>query len=163
MPRPAGGLEKQRSVYAAAVAALKDPTRTRLVLVTRPQESALAEAARTYDELAGVGIRATSLVINACMPAAAGDEDLAIAVRAREIAAMDAMPAELTDLQIDVIELKPTNMIGLLPCACCSQTTVPYTKRPWRGTSRRRSPRQHGGAAAERPRRRHRARAARAS
>lgn len=110
---PLAGLEKQRSVYAAAVAALKDPTCTRLVLVTRPQVSALAEAARTFDELAGVGIRATSLVLNACMPAAAGDEDLAIAVRAREIAAMDAMPAELTDLQIDVIELKPTNMIGL--------------------------------------------------
>ena len=40
---PLSGLEKQRTVYAAAVAALADPTRTRLVLVARAQTSTLAE------------------------------------------------------------------------------------------------------------------------
>ena len=49
---PLAGLDKQRTIYAAAVAALADPQRTRLVLVARAQQSALAEIARTHTELA---------------------------------------------------------------------------------------------------------------
>ena len=44
---PLAGLDKHRTTYAAAVAALADPALTRIVLVTRAQASALAEAART--------------------------------------------------------------------------------------------------------------------
>ncbi|WEO75991.1 TRC40/GET3/ArsA family transport-energizing ATPase [Cryobacterium sp. SO2] len=40
---PLSGLEKQRAVYAQAVAALGDPERTRLILVARAQQSTLAE------------------------------------------------------------------------------------------------------------------------
>src|SRR5664279_3797099 len=40
---PLAGLDKQRAVYANAVAALQDPATTRLVLLARPQASALAE------------------------------------------------------------------------------------------------------------------------
>ena len=110
---PLAGLEKQRSVYAEAVAALKDPARTRLVLVTRAQGSALAEVARTTDELAQIGIHATHLIVNGLLPEAAGEEDLAAAVRQRESAALAAMPEGLAGMQIDRIELKATNMIGL--------------------------------------------------
>ena len=110
---PLAGLDKQRAVYAAAVAALKDPVRTRLVLVTRAQESALAEVARTSDELAQIGIHATHLVVNGVLPAAAGDEELAAAVRGRESAALAALPQQLAGLQVDVIELKSANMVGL--------------------------------------------------
>ena len=45
---PLAGLDRQRATYAAAVAALQDPHRARMVLVTRPQASALAEVERTY-------------------------------------------------------------------------------------------------------------------
>jgi arsenite-transporting ATPase len=110
---PLAGLDKQRSVYADAVAALKDPVRTRLVLVTRAQSSALAEVARTNEELAQIGIHASHLIVNGLLPEAAGEEDLAAAVRGREAAALAAMPAGLAGLQIDVIELKSANMIGL--------------------------------------------------
>ena len=110
---PLAGLEKQRSVYADAVAALKDPARTRLVLVARAQASALAEVDRTNDELAQIGIHATHLIVNGVLPDAAGDEDLAAAVRARESAALNARPAGLAGLHVDIIELKAENMIGL--------------------------------------------------
>ena len=40
---PLSGLDKQKGVYAAAVAALADPHRTRLVHVARPARAALAE------------------------------------------------------------------------------------------------------------------------
>src|SRR3972149_9687637 len=50
---PLAGLEKQRDQYRAAVEALSDPARTRLVLVARAQE-----------ELALIGLRKQYLVVN---------------------------------------------------------------------------------------------------
>lgn len=110
---PLAGLEKQRTVYADAVAALKDPARTRLVLVTRAQASSLAEVARTNAELAQIGIHATHLIVNGVLPDEAGSEVLATAVREREAAALASMPAELAALEIDLLGLKSANMVGL--------------------------------------------------
>src|SRR5450830_1825028 len=50
---PLAGLEKQRTQYKAAVDALADPLKTRLVLVARAQAATLNEAARTHGKLAG--------------------------------------------------------------------------------------------------------------
>ncbi len=69
---PLAGLDRQRSIYADAVAALKDPVRTRLVLVARAQASALAEIDRTASELAQSGItRRTSSSTGSCPTRAA--------------------------------------------------------------------------------------------
>ncbi|MDP3891073.1 arsenical pump-driving ATPase [Nocardioides sp.] len=110
---PLAGLEKQRSTYADAVSALKDPHRTRLVLVARAQSSSLAEIDRTNLELGQIGIHATHVIVNGVLPTEAGDEDLARAVRAREAAALDAIPMGVAALPRDVIELRPSNMLGL--------------------------------------------------
>lgn len=110
---PLAGLDKQRSTYAAAVDALKDPARTRLVLVARAQTSSLKEIERTNDELGQIGIHATHVVINGVMPPEAGNEDLAAAVRAREAAALAAMPVGVAALTRDVIGLRSTNMVGV--------------------------------------------------
>ncbi len=48
---PLAGLEKQRTQYKAAVDALADPQRSRLILVARAQQSTLREVARTHEEL----------------------------------------------------------------------------------------------------------------
>jgi len=110
---PLAGLDKQRATYAAAVSALKDPARTRLILVTRAQASALAEVHRTFGELDQIGIHAAQLVVNGVLPDDAGDEPLAVAVRDRETTAMAGMTDDLAALPRDVIELKPDNMMGL--------------------------------------------------
>ena len=73
---PLSGLEKQRSVYAAAVQALADPQRTRLVLVARAQTSTLTEIARTHTELAAIGLHRQHVVINAVLPAPVTGTDL---------------------------------------------------------------------------------------
>jgi arsenite-transporting ATPase len=109
---PLAGLEKQRSVYAAAVGALQDPARTRLILVTRAQPSALAEVERTHDELGRIGIHASHIIINGLLPDEAGDESLAAAVRAREMAALADLPPGLSTLVRDDIPLKATAMVG---------------------------------------------------
>ncbi len=111
---PLAGLEKQRAVYAGAVAALADSRRTRLVLVARAQESTLAEITRTHRELAAIGLTRQHVVINAVLPAPSDDTDLlATAIRHREQAAIASLPAELKDLPLDQVELKATNMVGV--------------------------------------------------
>ncbi|WP_349428304.1 TRC40/GET3/ArsA family transport-energizing ATPase [Microbacterium sp. LWS13-1.2] len=110
---PLAGLEKQRATYAAAVATLTDPARTRLVLVARPQPSALTEIERTFSELTAIGMTHAFVVINGVLPDRAGDEPIASAVRAREAAALSAVPATIADLPRDVLELKAGNVVGL--------------------------------------------------
>ena len=61
---PLAGLERQRALYAESVATLTDPDRTTLVLVARPEPSALAEAARTAAELADAGMHRQILALN---------------------------------------------------------------------------------------------------
>ncbi len=115
---PLAGLEKQRSQYKAAVDALADGARTRLVLVARAQQATLREVARTHDELAAIGIDRQFLVINGLLPAGeaeggAAQDPLAAAIFIREQAALAAMPAGLASLPTDRIALKPFNLVGL--------------------------------------------------
>jgi len=111
---PLAGLEKQRAVYAGAVAALADSHRARLVLVARAQASTLAEITRTHRELADIGLSSQRVVINAVLPAPPDDSDpLATAIHRREQAAIGSLPAELGSLPLDQVELKATNMVGV--------------------------------------------------
>ena len=111
---PLAGLEKQRAVYAAAVDALADPSRTRLVLVARAQTSTLTEITRTHRELAAIGLNHQYVVINGVLPAPVDDSDpLASAIYRREQAAIAALPEELRALPLDLVDLKATNIVGI--------------------------------------------------
>lgn len=111
---PLAGLDRQKSTYAAAVEALADPHRTRLVLVTRPTRSALREIDRTHTELVALGMTCQYVVVNAVMPRPSEDTDpLASAVYRREQAALADMPSALRVLPRDHIDLKADNMVGL--------------------------------------------------
>ena len=109
---PLAGLEKHKAVYALAVAALKDPAQSRMVLVSRPQRSALAEIDRTHRELIQIGISGAFVVINGVLPATSGDDDMTQALRDRETAAIRSISSALAALPGDVVELKATNMVG---------------------------------------------------
>ncbi|BBX68305.1 arsenical pump-driving ATPase [Mycolicibacterium psychrotolerans] len=111
---PLSGLDKQRALYAGAVAALADPQRTRLVLVARAQRSTLAEITRTHRELAAIGLTHQYVVINGVLPGSAENGDpLAAAIHAREQQAIAALPDELRTLPVDQVELKDFNIVGL--------------------------------------------------
>lgn len=111
---PLAGLEKQRSQYAEAVAALADDARTRLVLVARAQHSTLREVARTYEELAAIGLANQQLVINGLFPAAAiAGDTLAQAIWRREQQALADMPQGIKGLARDQVPLLATNLVGL--------------------------------------------------
>ncbi|MBI1194903.1 MAG: arsenical pump-driving ATPase [Gammaproteobacteria bacterium] len=111
---PLAGLEKQRAQYKAAVDALADPLRTRLILVARAQRATLNEVARTHDELAAIGLSRQYLIVNGMLPALEADQDtLAAAIRKRENDALEDMPEALRTLPQDRIALRPFNVMGL--------------------------------------------------
>jgi arsenite-transporting ATPase len=111
---PLAGLEKQRSQYKAAVEALADDLRTRLILVARAQQATLREVARTHEELAAIGLTQQHLVINGILPVGeAVDDPLAAAIVGRERTALATIPDSLRTLPRDQVALKPYNLVGL--------------------------------------------------
>lgn len=111
---PLAGLEKQREQYKAAVDALADNKRTRLILVARAQQSTLREVARTHEELADIGLKQQYLVINGILPKVEAENDaLASAIYKREQAALHAIPEVLKELPQDQVVLKPFDLVGL--------------------------------------------------
>jgi arsenite-transporting ATPase len=113
---PLAGLEKQRAQYKAAVDALADEARTRLILVARAQQATLREVARTHGELASIGLSQQYLVINGILPVSeAGKDPLAAAIYQREQEALKAIPDALKALPRDEVMLKPFNLVGVEP------------------------------------------------
>ncbi len=125
---PLAGLEKQRAQYKAAVDALADPERTRLVLVARAQKATLHEAARTHAELAAIGLSKQFLVINGIFPPAEAAQDpLAAAICQREQTALTGMPLTLQTLPADRIPLKAFDLVGLDALRQLLASSVPVT------------------------------------
>jgi arsenite-transporting ATPase len=111
---PLAGLDKQREQYKAAVDALADATRTRLILVARAQQATLREVARTHEELAAIGFQYQYLVINGILPRTEADNDpLVAAIHEREQSALSTIPEVLKGLPCDEVMLKSFNLVGL--------------------------------------------------
>nr|WP_024299305.1 arsenical pump-driving ATPase [Methylomicrobium lacus] len=111
---PLAGLEKQRAQYKAAVEALADAERTRLILVARAQQATLREVAHTHEELAAIGLLQQYLIINGILPRIEAENDpLAAAIHEREQSALHAIPEVLRDLPCDHVMLKPFNLVGI--------------------------------------------------
>jgi arsenite-transporting ATPase len=111
---PLAGLEKQREQYKAAVDALADAEKTRLILVARAQQSTLREVARTHEELASIGLKQQYLVINALLPKTEAETDaLAAAIYKREQDALHNIPEVLKALPQDMVVLKAFDLVGL--------------------------------------------------
>jgi arsenite/tail-anchored protein-transporting ATPase len=110
---PLAGLEKQRQQYKAAVDTLADAATTTLVLVSRPQRAALAEAARTSAELSSLKIVNQRLIVNGLMPAARNGDLLAAAMARRDREALADLPEALNRLPTDCVPLQPRNLVGV--------------------------------------------------
>lgn len=136
---PLAGLEKQRKLYEATVAALSDPASTTMVLVARPEPSALAEAARTSAELATLGVRNQRLVVNAVFEARS-DDPVAVALERRAREAVAAMPEPLEPLPRITLPLRPAALLGIgalrqidAPVSLVPAAPMPHASAPGLG------------------------------
>ncbi len=110
---PLAGLEGQRALYAATVAALGDAAVTTLVLVARPEPAALREAERTRVELQALGVENQLLVLNGAFQPTVADDPVAAAFAARGEAALRGMPPGLAALPREVLPLLAAAPMGL--------------------------------------------------
>lgn len=101
------GLDEERSIYKKAVENLADSELTSLILVSRPIETALKEAARTSNELHEIGVDNQIHIINGMLDSY--DDDLSTAIHNMQKRDVEAMPEGLKDLETYYLPLKPYN------------------------------------------------------
>jgi arsenite/tail-anchored protein-transporting ATPase len=110
---PHSGLKMQEVRFKAALDALSDPARTTVVLVTRPDVGAIAEAARTSVELRALGLVKQRLAINGVFHASDRSDAVARAIEDLGQQALDDMPASLRELPQDRVPLRAFDTVGL--------------------------------------------------
>jgi arsenite-transporting ATPase len=110
---PHSGLKMQEERFKAAVGTLSDPGQTTVILVARADKSAIAEAARTSDELRTLGLNNQRLVINGVFHASDPSDAVACAIAALERQALDEMPQSLQALPQDQVPLRAFDTVGL--------------------------------------------------
>lgn len=108
---PLSGLAKQRAVYESALESLADASQTTLVLVSRAQKAALAEAERTSRELASLGVQNQRLVLNGLFEAADSDP-LALALQRRGEEALQSQSEFLQRIRTSRVQLRSHNLVG---------------------------------------------------
>jgi arsenite-transporting ATPase len=99
--------------FKAALDALCDPSKTTVVLVTRPDKGAISEAARTSDELRELSLNNQRLVINGVFHASDRNDAVACAIEALGQQALDEMPQSLRALPLDQVPLRAFDTVGL--------------------------------------------------
>lgn len=109
---PLSGLTAQRALYESALKALSSGDTTTLVLVSRPEKTALREAERSSRELAELGIRNQRLVLNGIFRSSDSSDATAAAMEARGVKAFEEMPEELSGLPRTEVPLLPFGLIG---------------------------------------------------
>lgn len=110
---PLAGLQAQRSLYENTLRALANPALTTVYLVSRPEESALAEAERTRHELHALGMGNHRLILNGIFSASGEDDHVASALEERGRSALQSMPEGLRGLQRIEIPLVARSLIGV--------------------------------------------------
>ncbi|NBX21251.1 MAG: arsenical pump-driving ATPase [Betaproteobacteria bacterium] len=110
---PHSGLKMQEARFAQALQTLSDPAQTTVVLVTRPDVGAIAEAARTSLELNELGLHNQRLAINGVFHASVAGDAVASAFEALGAQALAAMPTHLQALPQDRIALRAFDTVGL--------------------------------------------------
>jgi arsenite/tail-anchored protein-transporting ATPase len=110
---PHSGLKMQEARFNAALEALGDPAKTTVVLVTRPDTGAIAEAARTSEELNELGLTNQRLAINGVFHASERGDAVACAIADLGQAALAALPQALRALPQDLVPLRAFDTVGL--------------------------------------------------
>jgi arsenite-transporting ATPase len=109
---PLAGLSQQKALCDASLRALTDSALTTLVLVSRPETSALIEANRSRAELADMGVSNQHLFVNGVFIASDHTDAYALALEKRGRHALESMPAQLAELSRVKLPVLPYPPMG---------------------------------------------------
>lgn len=104
------GLEERKGIYRQAVDNLADGSKTKLILVSRPQQAALKEADRSSCELRRLGIENQLLVVNGLMSSPDNNDALASEMYSTQQQALSAMPTALAEMETLYVPLRSYDM-----------------------------------------------------
>lgn len=107
------GLTEQKKMYEKAVRTLSDGDKTTLILVSRPEPSPLAEAARASKELKEIGVDNQLLIINGTLENFDQSDDIATAFYDKQKDAVKNIPNSLKTLDIYTLPLRAYNVAGV--------------------------------------------------
>ncbi|MFB6468644.1 arsenical pump-driving ATPase [Cytobacillus sp. Hz8] len=110
---PLAGLESQKQMYNEAVQVLSDRNLTTLLLVSRPEEGPLLEAARASKELKELGIENQQVIVNGLFEHSALEDKYAKALYERQQQAIQDIPSEIKQYPIYYLPLAPFTILGL--------------------------------------------------
>lgn len=110
---PLAGLSKQRSIYESTVTILADASATTLILVSRPQHSALHEAERTSKELRALGMNNQCLIINGIFTTTCPNDITAQAMQQRGLTAIAASSAFISSVPSFTVPLRSITILGI--------------------------------------------------
>lgn len=110
---PHSGLKMQEERFKQALAALSDAAATTVILVTRPDKGAIAEAGRTSEELRTLGLNNQRLVVNGVFHAGDAHDTVAASIEALGEKALAEMPTSLRELPQDRVPLRAFDTVGL--------------------------------------------------
>lgn len=105
------GLDAKKDIYKNAVENLADKEKTTLILISRPDTSALAEAERASAELQDIGVGNQLLVINGVLQN--HDDELSNKIYDKQQKILSHIPYGLKNIQTFEIPLRPYNILGL--------------------------------------------------
>lgn len=105
------GLEDEKEIYKNAVDTLSDKEKTTLILVSRPESSALKEAERASNELKDLDINNQLLIINGVLKE--HDDELSNEIYKKQQDVLKDIPEGLRKLETFEIPLRPYNVTGI--------------------------------------------------
>lgn len=107
------GLDQRKEIYKQTVEVLGNPALTSLVLVTRPDDAPLKEAARASQELADIGIHNQILIVNGYLHSPLSGDPTAKAFAGRQRSALAKKPTALQELPTYAVALAAFNVTGV--------------------------------------------------
>lgn len=110
---PLSGLADKKELYAKAVAALSDPSKTTLMLITRPESSSFYEANRASQELKEIKIKNQLLIINGLFESNHPEDEVSVAFHQRQQNALQEIPKNLLGTPIYSLPYVPYSLTGV--------------------------------------------------
>lgn len=105
------GLESKKEIYKKAVETLADGSLTTLILVSRPEETPLKEAERASKELAEIGVKNQTMIINGVLTSY--DDSVSESLYRKQQKALAGMPGGLMNITTYTIPLRAYNITGI--------------------------------------------------
>ncbi|MCG8397497.1 arsenical pump-driving ATPase [Bacillus atrophaeus] len=110
---PLAGLQGKKELYSKTMNALSNPSQTRLILVSRPEQSSLLEAARASSELGEIGINNQCLIINGVLQKKTEQDPVSIAFYERQQKALVNIPDILKQVKQYSLPYVPFSLTGI--------------------------------------------------